>query len=180
MAENRLLTYDDLASFPDDGLRRELLGGELVVTPAPRLRHQDIVGRLHLELGGLVKQRGGGRVYLAPTDVILSIHDVVEPDLIFVDQTQIEILTEKNIQGVPALLIEVLSDARTDRVRKRDVYASFGVPEYWIVDPEADRVEIYRLDGDHYGKPEILEPGDMLTFPALPDLAISVTELLER
>ena len=180
MAEHGTLTYDDLASFPDDGLRREILGGELVVTPAPRLRHQDIVGRLHLDLGGLVKQHGGGRVYLAPTDVILSIRDVVEPDLVFVADRQIDILTEKNIQGVPALLIEVLSDARTDRVRKRDVYAAFGVPEYWIVDPDADRVEIYRLDGDRYGKPEILEAGDTLTFAALPGLAISVAELLAR
>jgi Uma2 family endonuclease len=65
-------------------------------------------------------------------------------------------------------------------VRKRDVYARFGVPEYWIVDPDADRIEVYRHDGVAYAKPEILEPGEQLTTPALPGLSIDVAHLLRR
>jgi Uma2 family endonuclease len=180
MAAGRALTYEDLASFPDDGLRRELLDGELIVTPAPRLRHQDIVLSLGMALRNYLSAHGGGRVFIAPADVILSEHDVVEPDVLFVADAQLSILTEANVQGVPALVIEVLSNPRIDRVRKRDAYARFGVPEYWIADPDADRVEVYRLAGDRYAKPEIFEPGDQLSYEGLPGLVVDVMALFAR
>lgn len=180
MAEPASLTYADLASFPDDGLRRELLDGELLVSPAPRLRHQRIVGRLHFAIEAHLREHGGGQVYIAPADVVLSERTVLEPDLLFVSDQQLDILTEANVQGAPALVIEVLSDPRIDRVRKRDLYARYGVPEYWIVDPDADRVEVYRLQGDRYAKPEILEPGETLATPLVDGLAVDVAELLRR
>lgn len=175
-----MLTYQDLASFPDDGLRREILGGELIVSPTPRTRHQDVVLRLGVALFQHIEVHGGGRVFVAPVDVVLSERDVVEPDVILVADSQREILTEQNVQGVPALLVEVLSDSRIDRVRKRDLYVRFGVPEYWIADPEADRVEVHRLAGDRYAKPEIFEPGDRLTFEGLPGLVVDVAALFAR
>lgn len=177
MAEGGILTYADLLAFPDDGLRRELINGELIVSASPYLRHQRILGRLYLAFGNHVAAHGGGVVYLAPADVILSEINVVEPDLVFLSDTQLDLQTKANIRGVPALLIEVLSDPRMDRVRKRDLYASFGVPEYWIVDPQSDRVEVYRHDGNGYGKPEILEPGDVLTYEKLPGMQVNLTEL---
>jgi Uma2 family endonuclease len=177
MAEGRVLTYQDLLAFPDDGLRRELINGELIVSAAPYLRHQRILGRLHLALGNHVAAHGGGVVYLAPSDVILSDINVVEPDLVFIADSQLDIQTEANIQGVPSLLIEVLSNARVDRVRKRDLYASFGVSEYWIADPESDRVEVYLYDGAGYAKPVILEAGDEITYEGLPGLRIAVADL---
>jgi Uma2 family endonuclease len=119
-------------------------------------------------------------VFPAPLDVILSDHDVVEPDVFFVAEGQSGIIGERNVGGVPALLIEVLSEARRDRVLKRDLYERFGVPEYWIVDGEADRVEVYRNVGGRYGKPQIFEPGDVLTLESLPGLAIDVGALLAR
>ncbi len=181
MPEQRLLTYADLASFPDDdGLRRELLDGELVVSPAPRLRHQDVSGRLYLAMATHITEQGGGRVYYAPVDVVLSDINVLEPDLLFIAEDQLEILTEMNVQGAPALAIEVLSKPHIDRVRKRDIYARFGVPEYWIVDTDSDRVEVHRLDGDRYAKPEIIEPGETLTTPLLPGLVVDVANLLRR
>lgn len=183
MPEPAALTYDDLVSFPDDGLRRELLDGVLVVTASPVTRHQRIVGRLHYEFEAHLREHGGGEVFVAPLDVVLTPHDVVEPDVLFVAADQTRIATEKNIQGPPALVIEVVSDSRIDRVRKRDVYARERIAEYWIVDPDADRVEIYRPDGatsGRYGKPEILEPGDTLTYARLPGLAIDVAGLLAR
>jgi Uma2 family endonuclease len=180
MAPGGALTYEDLASFPDDGLRRELLDGKLIVTPAPRLRHQDVVLRLAMAFGNYLLAHGGGRVFIAPADVILSNRDVVEPDVLFVADSQLSILTEANVQGVPALLIEVLSNPHIDRVRKRDAYARFNVPEYWIADPDADRVEVYHLAGERYAKPEIFEPGDHLTYEGLPGLTIDVTQLFSR
>lgn len=177
---SQALTYDDLVMFPDDGLRRELLGGELIVSPSPSLRHQDVVLCLGMALRMHVEAHGGGRVFVAPVDVVLSQRDVVEPDVIFVADHQVDMLTEANIRGAPALLVEVLSTPRIDRVRKRDLYARFGVPAYWIADPDADRVEVYRLTGDRYAKPEILDMGDRLTYEVLPGFAVEVAKLLAR
>lgn len=180
MPEGAVFTYADLASFPDDGLRREIIDGELIVSPSPRLRHQDVLGRLFVAVFNHVAGHGGGKVYIAPADVVLSDINVVEPDLLFVPDEQLAILTEMNIQGAPALAVEVVSDPRMDRVRKRDLYARFGVKEYWVVDPDADRVEIHRLRGKSYAKPEILEPGEILTYERLPGLTIDLTQLFAR
>jgi Uma2 family endonuclease len=177
MAEGRFLTYQDLLAMPDDGRRRELINGELFVSASPYLRHQRILGRLHLIFGNHLATHGGGMAYLAPADVIFTDHNVVEPDLVFIADAQLDIQTDANIQGVPALLIEVLSNARYDRVKKRALYASFGVPEYWIVDPDSDRVEVYRHDGTGYGRPVILEGDDALTYDRLPGLTITVADL---
>jgi len=175
-----MLTYADLEAFPDDGLRRELLDGELIVSPSPILRHQEILGRLHLVMGNHLAQHGGGKLFLAPLDVVLSDHNVLEPDLLFVADAKRAILTVKNVQGAPSLVIEVVSNSRIDRVRKRDIYARFGIGEYWVVDPEADRVEIYRLDGERYAKPEILEQDDDLACDLLPGLRIDLRALFVR
>ncbi len=173
----RLLTYEEFLTFPDDGVRREIVDGKVLVTPAPNIRHQELVVRLCNAIYNHVRSQGGGRVFVSPLDVRLSEHDIVEPDVIFVGDDRLGIIEEKYILGSPSLLIEVVSDPRTDRVRKRELYARAGVPEYWIVDPDADRIEIYRLSGDHYGKPQILEPGETLETPLLPGLPVSLTEL---
>lgn len=180
MPEGATVTYADLATFPDDGLRREIIDGELIVSPAPRLRHQRLCGRLHLMFGNHIASHGGGEVFFAPADVIFSGINVVEPDLLFVSDDQLEILTEMNVQGAPALVIETVSDPRLDRVRKRDLYARFGVPEYWVVDPDADRVEVHRLGEVSYGKPEIFEPGETLTYDRLPGLQVDLQALFAR
>jgi len=176
----KLLSYADLESFPDDGLRRELIGGKLFVTPSPITRHQQIVLRLAAAFHVHLSSHGGGQVFPAPLDVILSDHDVVEPDVFFVAEGQSGIIGERNVSGVPTLLIEVLPEARRDRVVKRDLYERFRVPEYWIVDGEAHRVEVYRNEGGRYGKPQIYEPGDTLTLESLPEFAIDVAILLAR
>ena len=99
---DRRLTYDDLLLFPEgDGLRHEIIDGVHYVTPSPSLRHQDLVGRLHLAIGNFLATRPGiGRIFLSPLDVVFTIHDVVEPDLVFVAGDQTDILTEANIQGL--------------------------------------------------------------------------------
>ncbi|MGQ0743260.1 MAG: Uma2 family endonuclease [Acidimicrobiales bacterium] len=179
LAQPAPLTYEDFASFPDDHIRRELIDGEVVVTPAPRIRHQDVVGRLFLSFGAHVESRGGGRVFVAPCDVVFAPHQVVEPDIVFVADDQKAIIGELNIQGAPRFLAEVLSDPRTDRVRKRDLYGRFGVGEYWVVDPDSDRVEVYTLTpgADAYPKPTIVEPGEVLLPACLPGLQVDVAWL---
>jgi len=171
-------TYEDYLHFPDDGKRHEIVDGEVHVTPAPNTRHQDIVLRLAACLHQHVGDHGGGRVFVAPYDVVLSPTDVVQPDVVFVADADTHRITAANLQGPPTLAVEVLSDAHHDRVRKRRLYAQFGVVEYWLVDPEGERVEVYRLAGHQYPTPTLLEAGTVLTTELLPGLAVDVTALL--
>lgn len=149
-ADSRL-TYDDFLLFPDDGRRHEIIDGEHYVTPSPNLRHQRVVGRLHLSIGNyLAAHPGAGQLFLAPLDVVLSYHDVVEPDLLFVAGDQTAIMTEKNIQGPPALVIEVISKStrKKDAQTKRRLFERTGVREYWLVDPELDLVQVLRASAE--------------------------------
>jgi Uma2 family endonuclease len=171
-------TYEDYLDFPDDGKRYEIVDGEVYVTPAPNVRHQNIVLFLARQVADHLDRHGGGRVYVAPLDVVLSPTDVVEPDVLFVADGDAHRLTPANLQGPPTLAVEVLSDARHDRVHKRRLYAKFGVAEYWIVDPDGERVEVYRLADGEYPTPTLFEAGTVLTTDLLPGLSIDVTALL--
>ena len=177
------LTYDDFVQFPDDGKRHEIIDGVHYVTPSPRLRHQDLVGRLHIEIALYLRAHpDAGRVFLSPLDVVLSHYDVVEPDLLFIAGDQAGIMTDKNIQGAPALVVEVLSKStrKRDAQTKRRLFERTGVREYWLVDPELDTVQIFRPSEDkRLSRVEELsaEDGGTLTTPLLPGCAIDIREL---
>src|SRR6266550_939394 len=96
-------TYADLASFPNDRLRREIIDGELIVTAAPRVRHQEVVAELVLQLG-LYAREHGGKVLPAPTDVFFSDTNVVEPDVLFVRADHLNKLEEKVVRSAPDLV----------------------------------------------------------------------------
>lgn len=179
MPERALLTYEDLVAAPDDRMRREIINGELVVSPSPRVRHQLVGARLHHAIGDALAGAARDRV-IWDVNLVLGEHDIVEPDIVYVAEDQKRIIEEVFVRGVPALVIEVLSDPRLDRVLKRDLYARYRVPEYWIADPDADRIEVYRLGRDGYGKPEIIEPGDTLMYQRIPGLAIDVAAIFAR
>jgi Uma2 family endonuclease len=181
---DRRLTYDDFLRFPDDGLRHEIIDGVHYVTPSPSLRHQDLVGRLHLALGNhLAAHPGIGRVFLSPLDVIFTLHDIVEPDLLFVANDQLEIMTEKNIQGAPAIVVEIVSKgtrSRDERI-KRELFERGGVQEYWIVDPASSRVTVHRREGKTLDAQTALTAAhhDVLTTPLITGFALSVSELFK-
>jgi len=147
------LTYDDLvAMFPDeDGVRRELIDGELFVTPSPFIRHQRLVHRLTLSLGKHLEARPEqGEVFAAPLDVVMSPFDVVEPDVLVVLGDQLDVLTDKHIHGSPGIVVEILSTGtrKRDLTLKRQLFDREGVREYWIVDPDANTVAVYRRAAD--------------------------------
>jgi Uma2 family endonuclease len=173
------LTYRDLRAFPEDNLRRELIDGELIVTAAPATRHQDVVTRLVAHLYP-VARRHGGKVYAAPTDVFFSDVNVVEPDVVFVGRDHRNWIEASFVRGAPDLVVEVSSPStrRLELVRKRELYERFGVPEYWFVDLDADRVEIYRLEGHRYGPLVLRVPRDSVSVTSLPGSEITVEELL--
>ncbi len=176
-------TYEDYLLFPDDGRRHELIDGDHFVTPAPRTKHQRVSGNLFSILHVSFQQTQVGHVFAAPTDVVLSDMDVVQPDLLFISTARAAIITEKHIQGAPDVVVEILSETtrRTDEIIKRKLYERYRVPEYWIVDPELETVKVYRMTEQGYQRTAELskESGDVLTTPLLPDLHIPLTVVFE-
>lgn len=153
MARGKLvLTYPDYLRMPEDRNRRELLGGDLYVTPAPSPAHQRVVANLIEVLNRWVNTHGLGRVFGAPIDVVLSELDVVQPDVIFVSSSRLAIVTAQSLQGAPDLVVEVLSPstAPVDRGRKMELYARSGVQEYWLVDPDQHLVEQDLREGEGF------------------------------
>jgi Uma2 family endonuclease len=173
------LTYQDLQSFPEDNLRRELIDGELIVTPAPATRHQDVVLRLGARLLAHCDEHGG-KVYIAPTDVFFSYANVVEPDVLYVRPEHVSRVEKRLVRSAPDVVVEVSSPStrRLELVRKRELYERFGVPEYWFVDLDADRLECYRLEGGRYPPPTLFARDAILSPPGIPGFTISVDELL--
>lgn len=174
------LTYRDLEAFPEDNLRRELIDGELIVTPSPRPRHQAVLTELLFQLVLWVK-RHGGRVFPAPLDVKFSDDTVLEPDVLLLRAEHLDRIGELYVSAGPDLAVEVSSPStrRLDRVRKREVYERFGVAEYWFVDLDGDCVEVYRLADGRYPAPEVLGRGATLTSPVVPGFALAVADLLD-
>ncbi len=176
-------TYEDYTLFPDDGRRHELIDGDHFVTPAPRTKHQKISVCLSGCLYAYLQQSQKGNVFTAPTDVVLSDLDVIQPDILVITKKREIIITEKNIQGPPDLVVEILSDSsrKTDEIIKRKLYERYQVQEYWIIDPELETVKIYRLSGQAYAPKEelSLESDSTLTTPLLPDWKISLQQLFE-
>jgi Uma2 family endonuclease len=140
-------SYREYQLFPDDGMRHEIADGDHFMSPAPSTKHQTVSRRIQFQLYAQIELKGLGQVFDAPTDVELSLHDIVQPDLLVVLQKNLRIVSTKRIRGVPDLIIEILSDSNPDydRVLKLEMYQRVGVPEYWIVDPEEEFVEAYVL-----------------------------------
>ena len=179
------LTYDDFVSFPDDGLRHELIDGEHYVTPSPATVHQRLVGRLHAALFEYLAATGRGEVFLAPFDVVLSNHDVVEPDLLVILATQSGIVTEKHVRGAPAIVVEVLSPGtkRRDETLKRRLYDRAGVREYWMVDSDAN--EILVCHGGTGGELSqetrfSVQGADVLMSALLPQFSLPLARVFDR
>jgi Uma2 family endonuclease len=146
----RKLDYDDYAAAPSDGQRYEIIRGELYVTPAPGTLHQRLLGRLFQQLAAFYHPRGRGEVFVAPIDLILTRHDILQPDLVVV--TSASDMTDRGIERPPLLVVEILSPSsrRQDRGIKLERYAQLGVQHYWIVDPEARSVECFCRAGDAF------------------------------
>src|SRR5260370_22785713 len=155
------LTYEDYAALPDDGKRYELHEGELSVPPAPGTRHQQILVTLTVLLAPHVKARGLGTLLIAPLDCIMSDITVVQPDLLYVDDSRRQIVSARGVEGGPTLAVEVLSPSTThiDRRRKMTLYATHGVTWYCIVDPDVRVIAVYGLeDAGHRLRTRLADP----------------------
>lgn len=173
-------TYEDLLLLPEDGLRHEIIDGEHYVNASPITRHQQVLYRLVLAVGNYLEEHPLGQIFFAPLDIVLSRHDVVEPDLMFISNARREIVTVNNIQGAPDLLIEVLSPSnkRYDEVTKHALYERTGVGEYWIVDAARNTVRVFRRNtAGRYERAAEQSTSDTLSSPLFPTLEIRLDRI---
>lgn len=168
-------TYAEYARLPDDGNRYEVIDGEVCVTPAPGIPHQQVAAELFILLRSYVREHGLGEM-LWDVDVLFVSGQFLRPDMVLVPPDAE--LSDRGVESAPALVVEVLSphSKRIDRIKKPPRYRDFGVPEYWVVDGEGKRIERYRLAAD--AGPEICT--DILRWqpsPTLPPLELDVRSM---
>ena len=173
----RPYTYDDLRAAEDDAKRHEIVDGELIELTPPVTMHQRLLRHLLVLLDVFVTARHLGEVFAVPYDVILSAHDVVQPDLLFVGRDRRHIIGVDNIVGAPDLTIEILSPSTRvpDQIRKARVCAAPGFRESWLVDPEERSILVNVLRNGRY-EPIALN-GATFRSAGLPDLEIDVAAL---
>ena len=175
-----VLTYRDYDALPADGRRYELHDGELLVTAAPSVSHQRVVGRLFALLRQHVETHALGEVFVSPLDCILSETTVVQPDLIFLDSARSSLTTARGIEGPPTLAVEIVSrsTAQVDRGAKLQLYARHGIAHYWIVDPAMPSIEAYTLTEGVFQMAARLGGTDRGPLPPFPSLTIAVPALV--
>jgi len=144
MAAPTYYTADMVRALPDDGQRHELVHGELLVTPASRAWHQEVVARLFECLRVHLRNQRVGHALMSPADISWTDDTLVQPDVFVVDLAEARTLDWARMKTL-LLAVEVLSPstARADRFTKRRLYQEAGVPTYWIVDPERRCVEVW-------------------------------------
>jgi len=157
-------TYAEFARLPSEGsMRHEIIAGELVVTPAPRPDHQRALMRLLALLHAHVHASGLGEVIPGPIDVLFAEGDYFEPDAVFVCRGREHIVSDRGVEEAPDLVVEVVSPstAARDHGIKLDRYRLFGVPEYWIVDPDEGTLSVWRF-AEGQSEPRVLRTGAVL------------------
>ena len=177
--ETTKLTVEDYLQTADDE-SYERFDGALITMPAPSIAHQHVAMKLGTRLDSYVEEAKLGVVFSAPTDVVLTQTDVVQPDLIFISSERPHIVTTANIQNAPDLIVEIISDstAERDETLKRQLYGECGVQEYWLVDPEARIIAVMLLGEDGYAETATHTDGQTLTSPMLEGFAAHLDEIL--
>jgi Uma2 family endonuclease len=176
------LTYDELEAIPQerDGDRHEIINGELIVTPSPIPNHQDVSANISYALQQFVRARKLGKVFSAPIDVRLTPDNVLNPDIVFIARDRLHVVGPKAVDAPPDLVVEILSPGtrQRDLTTKREIYARFGVREYWIVDPNARTVTILTLTGNTY-QPVPGGEGGAIESRVLPGLKLTLEAVFE-
>jgi Uma2 family endonuclease len=173
------VSYADLERAPEDGRRYELYDGEVFVVPAPLPRHQ-VVGLAVVDLLRTYVQQHGGFAVTSPIDIAFSEYDVLQPDVVYFSANRAHLVDlDRVIRQPPDLCVEVLSPstAATDRGKKMQMFARYGVRDYWILDPASETIEVYELRVGAY-ELAVTAGGDTTVTPAsLPGLSFPAGSL---
>jgi Uma2 family endonuclease len=181
---DKVYTYDDYLLLPnEERYHYEILDGMLVREPAPYVHHQRVSRRLQRLLEDYFALRDAtGELFDAPIDMTLSDTNVIQPDLVYIPGECSAIVEEKRINGVPYLVVEVISKwtRAKDRLRKRNIYERMRVPHYWVVDPQDETIEAYALHNNAYIlRSSGLDTGEF-THPDFPEFQFDLAELWKR
>lgn len=176
------LTVKEYKLLPETGRRYQLIEGDLYMAPAPNRHHQRISRELEYVLMRYLEEHPIGELYDAPFDVYLTNIDVFQPDILFVSNQNLRILTDAGAEGAPDLVIEILSPKtrELDLEQKRRVYAREGVRELWIIDPEPKTVTVYRFEEDPSAPVLTRTASEKLTSPIFPGLEIDLKRVFEK
>jgi len=172
-------TYQEYQYLPNDGRRYEIVEGELYVTPAPSPMHQTVSRRLQFVLMKQLEEPGIAFIFNAPFDVILAETSVVEPDLAIIRQGRRGSLSKRGFEGAPDVVVEILSPTTrgNDVFLKKTAYARLGVAEYWIVDPDLGRIEVFRLKEGGYDQGLLFDRSATLSSPSFPEIVVPLAPL---
>ena len=180
------LSIEEFLELPDtfDKSKMELDVGELNIMPRPRTGHQFLQSRMLLHTGNYLDGFDDPPAQVFH-DVIVALslesRILYSPDLVVILQGSRAVVTDRMVEGVPDIVVEILSsDRRRDLVRKRRVYAEAGVPEYWIFDPRADTATLLELRDGEYVERAVLDSDGTLTTPLLPGLAIPLGDVFRH
>lgn len=170
-------TLEEFQALPESLEHIELIDGELIVSPTPKFRHQNAVGNTFL----LLQKLPQGKVVLSPMDVYLDDENVVQPDVFWVSgaESLCKLGSDGYWHGAPDLVVEVLSPstARRDHREKFALYERFGTREYWLVDPEAEFVEVFRREGDVLVRFGAFGVDEHFALSVAPEIALEVAAL---
>lgn len=150
--QQKYYSETDYYNMPED-IRAELVDGQIYYQAAPSRIHQEILSGLLIIIGQYIKSKGGlCKVYPAPFAVKLfkDKDTIVEPDIsVICDRDK---LTKRGCTGAPDWIIEIISPSTSnhDYIRKLNLYADAGVREYWIADPEEEKVFVYCLEKNNF------------------------------
>jgi Uma2 family endonuclease len=144
MAAPLYYSAEMVRALPDDGNRYETVHGELLVTPAPRLWHQEVARRVFGKLDRYIERHPVGCLFYSPADISWADDVLVQPDIFVAERSEVRSLEWSQVQTL-LLIVEVLSPttARCDRFTKRRLYQEVGIPLYWIVDPDQKLLEVW-------------------------------------
>jgi Uma2 family endonuclease len=175
-------TYEDWLNFPDDGWTYEIIDGELHMTPPPGTGHQRSSVRLTTKMVNFVIENDLGEILEAPCAVHLPSQPVpLEPDIFFIKKKQLEIIKDKEVAGVPDLIVEILSPSnfQYDRLKKFEVYQTAGVLEYWLVNYWEKTIEIFVLKEAAYILLGKFEVGDTVVSEQMPGFQVEVGTIFD-
>ncbi len=166
----------------EEGAPYQLIGGELIMSPAPSFWHQQITWKLGTLLFQYVETHHLGIVVGAPVDVYLSEIDIVQPDLLFISHSRAELIDTKGILGAPDLVVEVLSPSTGyyDLTHKRKAYETAGVKEYWLVNPEFRSIKRLVLEANGYASVQDVEQTGTVTSDVIEGFSVELAEVFGK
>jgi Uma2 family endonuclease len=171
------MTVREFMALPESSDHVELIAGEVVVSPTPKFKHQNIAGNSYVTLKNLPQ----GITAISPMDVHLDDENVVQPDVFWVSgaDSLCKLGDDGYWHGAPDLVVEVLSPstALRDHGVKFALYERFGTREYWLIDPEGEFVEVFHREGEMFRRFGVFGRDEAFALSVLPDVTVQVSAL---